>query len=994
MQKKNTLKKLFIMGFIIISSLLYSKNIAYADDSGIEYKAYPVANEGYYQTENGSKVYNAIAFVEGTEEYSYYNGYGIEKLWFNTKEGGFGAYTPALKTHSPLWLKNPGLIYQNTQIGKASFADNSGTQVQNYRTLKGGRVNPNDQSLLSYQAGNGTSFIESAPFEGADDLIGQSLEFRFMGYTEYGTIISNPYFPADNPTSTTNSEYNWDATANLSAFGFIKSELDQNVDIKKEWIDKYLLKDCITGQSSDLASVGNADYWVNRFIIAGNPAITTGVWIGSRGGGTGYRTVTTSSEPKPNLRMSWLEVQDSNGNRLGQDGEKGVFSRYYNADTIYTEANGKDKNVAVEKDADGNEIGLDKGGTYHAVVYVNNTEPPSHTSEFFSDLMLERYIYYGQSKAFENDSAYEKPTIKAKPVKSDKLNTTLTKNAINGHYNPGAEAVWEYDFTVPEDAIGYYKEALVLPKGYSMVIDGNPSAGKDDFASQDNDAYLIYKVNPNDLTITDIIFINEDGTPTTEPDPTKKYKIQYVVKYNGGNMATEVPVTIKDIAVISKGGTLYSKPGTTITKNVKLNKGDTTTFETEYMEITEPYIKATGTVSSSPAYNEDEGKEMNNNTMSKFIKGSDWNLTLTTTSVDPVKTKVSASGKTQSYVVNYQVNYLTPTSVAESSLDTEVTLKMTSSVAGSKTITQDIALEKGLNDLSFEVPDVELSGGNYDINFELMVNPNRNKPGYEAEWPDDNKDSIKASVVLDTDSPCLRSDTNTENNWTQKFTLDTWTGRECDKHGCHKKHKTKYEYVDMYEKYEITKFDFTSKLESDLQGEGTKVDLMSNDGRIKAGYGFTLDLEYIYKTNRKIDQPDEWSGCESGQQIKATKITSLTVPNKVFVELPDGQLISNTTDYGATALLDCSSSGSALSSSGIKVKCSVKKGNTFGVKTTNKLYIDENTQDGTYPMAACLEEFSGVPNKTGLNGTNLYDKVETNVKVEGSYKDDIKLHIR
>lgn len=979
------LKNLLIACTVAIGGFFNSYCIAHAE---LNQKAYPVASEGY-GIANGNKVFNAIAFIEGTPENEYYSGLGINKLWFNSKEGGFGAYTPELKAETPLWLKNPGVILQNTQIGKAEFRDNSGTQVGGYRTLKGGRVDPNDQSLSSYRAGEGTSFIYSAPYEGADDLVGQRLEFRFMGYTENGTIISNPYFPADNPTSSTNAEYPWDATANLGAYGFEWSELDNDTATKAEWINKYLLRDCVTGQVSDLAGVGDADYWMNKFIVAGNPAVTSGVWIGSRDGGAGYRTVTTTSEPKPNLRVAWLQVENQDGTQIGQQGEKGAFSRYYSSGTSYMEANQKDMKLAPELDEEGNEVGVDRGGTYKAHIWVKNINPPDHKTEYFYPTGLKRFVTYGKTEPLQYapDHALANNEVDIGPdklIEKDRL-------AHSEHIGSGATIEFEYEFTVPEDAVGYYREEVALPPGYSYAIDGNPSAGHDDFANADNAAWLIYKINPNDLTITDIQFIDEDGMPTTEPDPTKRYKVQYFVKYIGADMKYPVDVKVKDIAVKNKAGSLLSAPGTELKKQVQMKKNDTVIYETDYMDITEPYIWATGTVSSEEQWNEDEGKAVNNNTMEKKIQGVDWNLQLKIKSIDPVKTKVPQSGKTQSYVINYEVNYITPTSITESSLDTDVALKMTSSEAGNKILTDEISLQKGINNFSFVVDDINLVSGNYDINFELMVNPSHDKPAYETVWPNDNIDSIKTTIIPDTGSPCEREETETHHEWTQEFQLKTWTGHYNNKGRCIKKYKYPKEYVDMYEDYKITKFDFTSKLESDTKGEGTVVDLMSNDGRIKAGYGFTLDMEYIYKTNRKVDQPREWSSCESGQKIQRTKINSLTVPTKIFVELPDGQLVSNVEEKGATPLLECTASGSWDNR---KIKCSVKKGNTFGVKETKKLYIDENTKDGTYPMTACLEEFSGVPGKTNASFPTMYDKKKTNIVVKGSYKDDVKLHIR
>ena len=71
------------------------------------------------------------------------------------------------------------------------------------------------------------------------------------------------------------------------------------------------------------------------------------------------------------------------------------------------------------------------------------------------------------------------------------------------------------------------------------------------------------------------------------------------------------------------------------------------------------------------------------------------------------------------------------------------------------------------------------------------------------------------------------------------------------------------------------------------------------------------------------------------------------------------------------------------------MRCKVKSGNTFGNKETNKLYVDENTKNGTYQMTVCTEKVPSVV----IEGEILYDKKVVYYEVDGSYADDVFTHI-
>lgn len=1057
--KRNALKKvIFLAMFSMISICGFNLNIVNAETPYnviAESQAEPDSMQGYsvlfkdsrYET----KVYNAIKIKEGTKLYNFYHPLGIDYLYYNDLNNGFSAYTPAPRYGSPLWKTNPGLIMDNIP-GTMS----SGTRkavAPSYQLLNGGYHDMkkyscpvNDQSWDNLS--EGTYTLKTAPYEGLDSLIGQKVEFRYLGYTEYGNRITNAKFPSDGASTQQNWEVNWDEEPhNWGQLG----ELDQKYELKSFWVNQYLLHDgngsgvdyennITMGDKTNMyytnwSQQANIDYWINKFAVAGDPGVTCGIWLGTVGGGSGYRTVITNPAPKPNLRVTWMQVFDSEGNMVGEFKREGDWK-----DTASGETNGKDKSIIFEETA------LRKGETYHAKVWVGNVYMPNHPSEYMNydigEIYLNRYEYYDDKIAMSLDdyslSYAKKPEENQQILLSEE---TRNKFVVNGekvkpeHFSAGLSHMFEYDFQVPEDATTSFQERIWIPDGYTQVVDyssselskvsldkpskENVTSGADNFYTGDDSVWLNFNIQPNDLTITSVDFMDEDGNTVTEPIPGNSYKVCYNVKYTGEDMPTQVPVSIKGIAV--KTGTttkddvhgdkltmLQSMPGTIITKNVQMKNDDVVQFITdEAYEVEGNALYAKGTVSSDVLWNGDEFDATNNNTGENLIRCAGYNLRLNIDDISPSVVKLSDT-QTMGYTIDYTVNYDIPNYVKSEdvpSVSSHVLMEMGSNGTSpsSKNQLEEVSIAPGENHFSMTVPDITLRADDYNINWKLTVNPSHAEPMGEDNGTDDpysdNFDTASTQVKKESETPCSNNAVNRKNDWDVTFHIYKRTGhltRVCSrKRGCRWVCKNNHSYSwtetkHAWETFEITKANFSSKFEKD-KGNDT-VDLKAKNGRIKAGYGFSLDIEFAYKTNRKEIQPESYRIDKCNYQTVTPGLSSATMPERIYVVLPDGKVYSNKADNGRGIAkgLSCTTTGSWDNRKSV---CKVIETDTFGIKSTNKIYIDEKTKDGTYPLTICTDSWLGYVESDKKPMKELYDKIDTNIEVKGSYEDDIKTHI-
>lgn len=1056
--KRKTLKKLiFLTMFSMFSICDFNLNIANAETPYnviAESQAEPDPIQGYARmfkdTKYETPVYNAVRIKEGSKLYNFYHPLGIDYLYYTSLNNGFSAYTPAPKYGAPLWKTNPGLIMDNipgtmSSGTRKAVAPNYQLLVGGYNDMKKFSCPVNDQSWDNFS--EGTYTLQIAPYDGLDYLVGQKAEFRYLGYSEYGNRITNAKFPSDGASIQQNWEVNWDEEPhNWGQLG----ELDQKYELKSFWVNQYLLHDgngsgvdyennITMGDKTNMyhttwSQQANIDYWINKFAIAGDPGVTCGIWLGTVGGGSGYRTVITNPAPKPNLRVTWMQVFDSEGNMVGEFKREGDWK-----DTASGETDGKDKNIIFEETA------LRKGETYHAKVWVANVYMPNHPSEYMNydigEIFLNRYEYYDENVASSlNDyslSLAELPTENHHILLSEE---TRNKFIVNGekvvpdHFSAGLSHMFEYDFQVPKDATKCFQERIWIPDGYTKVVDysdtelskvslskpskENLTSGADNFDVNDDSVWLNFNIQPNDLTITSVDFMDEDGNTVTEPIPGNSYKVCYNVKYTGEDMPTQVPVSIKGIAV--KTGTttkddvhgdkltmLQSMPGTIITKNVQMKNDDVVQFITdEAYEVEGNALYAKGTVSSDVLWNGDEFDATNNNTGENLIRCAGYNLRLNIDDISPSVVKLSDTqtmGYTIDYTVNYDIpNYVNPDDVPE--VDSHVLVEMGSSGTSpsSKNQLDEVSIEPGENHFSATVSDITLRDDDYNINWKLTVNPSHAEPYGEDNGTDDpysdNFDTASTQVKKESETPCSNNAVNSYNKWRVRFRIDEkdspnsyYNKKGRLKCGKGSKHRIYYETKDAWESFKITKAEFSSKFEKDKGNDS--VDLTSKNGRIKAGYGFGLTVELKYETNRAEIQPESYYYDKCNYRKVTPKLGKAIMPERIYVVLPDGKVYSNKADSKrgiAKGLTVKSSSGTWDKKT---VTFEVIASDTFGIKSTNKIYIDEKTKDGTYPLTICTDSWLGYVESDKKPMKELYDKIDTNIEVKGSYEDDIKTHI-
>jgi len=519
----------------------------------------------------------------------------------------------------------------------------------------------------------------------------------------------------------------------------------------------------------------------------------------------------------------------------------------------------------------------------------------------------------------------------------------------------------------------------------------------------------------NNLKMLSVEIIDSSGNIVTEPLAGGSYKARYNIQYTGFDMTSYNNVYIDKIYIrnLKSGSKYYKTSPSKLSKSVMLKDGDTFYMETDYFSISEPSIYANGTIRKDDQWNKDTTDDYGE----REIVGVTENLSLTIDSINPPVTKVysPSTSVTQNYEILFTINYSTKNTAT---IPTKLSLSLKSnSYTTPKSLTKnfDINVSPGTNTLSVRTGDlvVKNSEGSFDLTLE--VNKNRTSPPAESTYTD-NKDTVTEYVqsMKTVADPCAGVINRENPSWTVTYNVSTATGyeKEVGYHGSHKRcversepdenGKTKcidYEWYDCTcsrcvggsvdhwtrtstrtEEFEITNIYFTSK-------DSGRVDLINKVGTIKAGYGFELDIVAKYTGSESPGRPSTWGGCNY-QKVSPGAYSLNTLPNKIYVILPDGQILSNSSSTGIKNLMDCTVTNSSDTSK--ILKCSVKMDNTFGNKETRKLYVSETTRDGTYDITVCTAKFNGVsPNAVN----HLFDRRKVSFKVQGKYTDDVTVHI-
>lgn len=521
---------------------------------------------------------------------------------------------------------------------------------------------------------------------------------------------------------------------------------------------------------------------------------------------------------------------------------------------------------------------------------------------------------------------------------------------------------------------------------------------------------------PNNLEMVFVEFLDSRGNTTTTPIAGQQYSVRYHIRYHGQNMLHPVTVFIQSGNVRNSrtGNVNYLSSPWVVSRSLRFNDQQTIAIDVGTFTISQPSIFANGTIRPDPLWNADPRDDYGE----AEIVGQLENLTLTIEEVSPQVTRVFApqATTTENYEIRYRINYQTQ---SRDRLVTDVVLTLNSNSLtnpSAMTITQNVTLEPGMNTFYINTGNIGVRRANGNFTVSLEVNRSRQRPQLESTFVD-NRDTVNV-IVQDINpgiNPCV-GNIHRQNTWSVTYNVTTrsdfrlevyfvrrsrcvaWNALgvctrterwEERRERCVGGTTRRWTQVStLRENLAITAVNFRSK-----DSGPSPVNLLNRDGVIKAGYGFELEIIATYSGTESPRRPEVWSTRCNGQSVSPGAFNLRDLPNRIYVILPDGQIISNVASAGIRNLLDCTVSGSTnVSSSGSAtrtLRCQVRQGDTWGNMTTRRLYVDENTRDGNYDITVCTQAFSG----TAPNAPPLFDLRRVRFIVDGRYTDDVTTHI-
>ena len=210
------------------------------------------------------------------------------------------------------------------------------------------------------------------------------------------------------------------------------------------------------------------------------------------------------------------------------------------------------------------------------------------------------------------------------------------------------------------------------------------------------------------------------------------------------------------------------------------------------------------------------------------------------------------------------------------------------------------------------------------------------------------------------------------------------------------------------EEFKIVNILFRSKTTIDSKSGTNKdgwVDLANAKEQdlavIKAGYGFELKVITEYSTNVLKTQP---KSIVNSNRTNGTDYNGVVGENAInyskelFVELPGSnkkRKILSTTGYkGTTKALNVKEEDLSTSTKTIKrFTYTIKPTTTSGSENSDKIFIPERIVNGDYNISVYTAPVSGVSSPGKNRYTALCDRKDVNIKVEGSYVDDLNSNI-
>lgn len=848
-------------------------------------------------------------------------------------------------------------------------------------SFKTKRIRPND--ITHHNVSKGHTYNFTAPFKGHYG------EWRYMGYSRYGDVIANPYFPADVPAD---KESLVDYGYETSPWGHVGdgqySKWDNPYDAVNHPTKVNAIKKLISTYKE--MQIHSTSWWVSRLSLRTDAEFESAVFHGVRNGGQFYRTLALSApeSARRNLRTVAYTIKDEKGKILA--------TATRNSSDPYEDGYTVNKYVS--------EI---KSGTN--VTITAKVKNMLNTNSIL-DPSLFRFGYATGPNATTNDTDFS----------NNEKNFTGMKPGI---YNGAKTKEFSWVTTVPYT--NKIRFTGIIPQEHYNV--------SDNVNLTDDTVNIIFNVkNESKMEATKIQLINRQGNVVKNPLPGEDYKIRYYVKYTGPDVKDPIYKPRTGWYSDEKGNqysyTYYEFTGwnypkfdipleSTIWRNIPpvhnynetykemlyaydqtVTSGKEFVFTTsDYRTYEVPIIKTTGQLKSLPGLTS-YGVKMNSS-ISKEWKDN-YDIRVENVKVIPLSER-PVKADWQFFGVQFDIVSEAPSYVNTYETDVETLV----SIGNATPLKYKEHVVKGKNQKITK-------------EFKVWVDPSKDKEIYadvfanvnKHVWEKDlstqtNNKGKSTGYILSPVSPfngaCSIGGQNTGNEWTQIYNQHSWNS---DNKTYSAYYNTKwyrfYKYygltnstsqIKQNETFKINKVLFRSKLTKDTKQGVNKdgwVDLTTGvAGQIKAGYGYELKMEVKYNTNAFTSQPVASINGGTGNWVRPINITQ-NIPSELFVKTPDGKILSVTGNNGTIQGLDVVKTGDRNST---VWTYTIKSKDTLGIKSVPKIFVDENTVDGKYNLQVFTPEINGVATKT--SGSTLCDVKNVKIEVKGSATDDLNTHI-
>lgn len=938
---------------------------------------------------------------------TWYDSIGITRLYEEYHENKFLWYSPTEQV--PALMRNSNtdhsLIYENNLVRSGTdyaYLVQPG-QTGIWQNLKLGSMDPGYQTRDHYNGDNsGTTTIVNTSKLGA--YFGKNYEFRYLGTSDAGLPISNPYFPSDVPSGDHESDWNplkkdwWNypwkaveghpAKTTPSPWDVSPEQDPERFERKVQWFIRYLLPANNNLRRPERSEREDAVYYAKKFSLLNNPDHSTGVVTGWHGSGY-FATFVTQPPPRNNLRVIEYKVTDkATGEVVGL-----MTANANNNDNINRKWEINNQKVSV-------------GDTLVITAKVKNMD---QRPKFQGRSTRYTPIRMMQMAAFDEDS-----------LVLGKWSTAITEDVIPKDRTSKIEVGQTVVFDkMKDDSTGQtmqweFKVPFTVKKEFVLGAEVSPGFKKynDNIYTGDDDGRLRFKIKQEDigLVCSSVELVNQMGQVTEDVVPGMSYDVRIKVKkMKGSRLVGDPKDYYNPYAAVSAsfddGASVYvDHEKASATESLK-KEGDTTviTIKNAITPVV-PTINAKIGIhwfNASPDFGNQSSDRTNDN-CSKVWRSKN-NLSVSNFKILPT----SAIGP--SSTINENLNFtFTVTNTNPENQPKKVKIEIrdrNGSVILSKY--ENIPANDPYT-ISWSKDNVPLSAStNGTTNpFVVEVNPPpREIIESSPDMPNPYIDNIANNSVMayQTDNnakPCLV--VNTRNTWQETHYFherhgyeERWWHDTEDGGHWHDYCVTTYdnswsETRSYYEEYKITNVMFRSKLTKDTLGGDGWVDILANpsQAKVKAGYGFEIYYVVKYDTNYYRNSPKGWtSGLCNYLNVSREYNARTSAPNTMYVKMPF------TDDYGNNVTYTLSPTSQTGSWDSLVQRFEMPLHNAFNITNTREVFINETARDGIYSMEInTYPYFYGSPYKPNQS-TYLCDQKTIPIHVIGANSDDVKSHV-